>query len=84
MVKQLANNVIDSLRSTPMALAVIVLNTIFLIMLVFVLREIAQSIERKDAMIERSGCRPMYQAGNIAEASVVLPNRGPTLIISRR
>jgi hypothetical protein len=53
MVKQLANNVIDSLRSTPMALAVIVLNTIFLIMLVFVLREIAKSIERKDAMIER-------------------------------
>jgi hypothetical protein len=53
MVKEIANNVIDSLRSTPMALAVIVLNTIFLIMLVFVLREIAQSIERKDAMIER-------------------------------
>jgi hypothetical protein len=53
MVKQLANNVIDSLRSTPMVLAVIVLNTIFLIMLVFVLREIAKSIERKDAMIER-------------------------------
>jgi hypothetical protein len=53
MVKQLASNVIDSLRSTPMALAVIVLNTIFLIMLVFVLREIAKSIERKDAMIER-------------------------------
>jgi hypothetical protein len=53
MVKQLANNVIDSLRSTPMALAVIVLNTMFLIMLVFVLREVAKSIERKDAMIER-------------------------------
>jgi hypothetical protein len=53
MVKEIASNVVDSLRSTPMALAVIVLNIIFLIMLVFVLREIAKSIERKDAMIER-------------------------------
>ena len=35
-------------------------------------------------MTLRSGCRPMYQAGYIAIASVVLPKRGPMLIISRR
>jgi hypothetical protein len=51
MVKQIANNVIESLRHQPFALALVILNVAFLIGFAFMFREIAQSVERKDALV---------------------------------
>jgi hypothetical protein len=44
---------LDHLKGQPLVLALVLVNIIFLIAMTFVLREVSQSIERKDAMIER-------------------------------
>jgi hypothetical protein len=51
MVKQIANNVIEGLRNQPFALALVVLNVAFLLGFAFMFSEIAQSVERKDALV---------------------------------
>jgi hypothetical protein len=51
MVKQLVNNVVASLRDQPFALALVVVNLAFLIGFAFMFSEIANSIERKDALV---------------------------------
>ena len=50
MVMQLANSLITSLREAPLALALVVINLIFLISFTLTLREISQAAERKDAL----------------------------------
>jgi hypothetical protein len=50
MVRQLANSIVASLRETPLALALVVINLIFLISFTLTLREISQAAERKDAL----------------------------------
>ncbi|MBO0715986.1 MAG: hypothetical protein J2P55_01450 [Rhizobiales bacterium] len=52
-MRALASHLIDALRSQPFVLALLTINAIFLIVLAFVLQEVSQSIERKDAIIER-------------------------------
>jgi hypothetical protein len=49
----LARGVVDGLKSQPLVLALVAINAIFMLVLVLVLREVAQSIERRDAIIER-------------------------------
>lgn len=51
MVKRIAVNVIDALRSQPLALALVVINLLFLFGFAFMLREIAQAVARKDALL---------------------------------
>lgn len=53
MVKQLAHNVIDALRAQPLALALVIINLMFLIGFGFALREVGQAIERRDNVIAR-------------------------------
>jgi hypothetical protein len=50
-VKQLANKVIAGLRDQPFMLALLVINLVFLISLMLVFREIASTVERKDALV---------------------------------
>jgi hypothetical protein len=51
MVKQLIGNVVDNLRSQPLALALVVVNVAFLVGFAFMFHEIANSVERKDALV---------------------------------
>ena len=53
MVKQLVNNIVEALKSQPFVLALLLVNAIFLMVLAFVLQEVSQSIERRDAIIEQ-------------------------------
>lgn len=43
MVKQIATSVVDSLRSQPLALALVVVNTLFLIFLFWALGKVEES-----------------------------------------
>ncbi|WLA75047.1 hypothetical protein QIH77_07570 [Bradyrhizobium diazoefficiens] len=54
MLKQggkVASEAVAALRSQPLALALVVVNLLFLIGFAFMLREIAQAVERKDALL---------------------------------
>jgi hypothetical protein len=51
LVKLLANGIVTSLRQHPSTLALVVLNVAFLIAFAFMFREIANSAERRDAVI---------------------------------
>jgi hypothetical protein len=44
---------LEHLKAQPMVLALVLINIIFLIAITFILREVSQGIERRDAMIER-------------------------------
>jgi hypothetical protein len=44
---------LEHLKGQPMVLALVLINIIFLIAITFILREVSQSIERRDAIIER-------------------------------
>ncbi|MFK4534269.1 hypothetical protein ABIA00_002452 [Bradyrhizobium ottawaense] len=50
-MRKAASAVAESLRSQPLALALVVINLLFLIGFAFMLREIAQAVERKDALL---------------------------------
>ncbi|MEY9404453.1 hypothetical protein G6321_00031320 [Bradyrhizobium barranii subsp. barranii] len=50
-MRKAASAVAKSLRSQPLALALVVINLLFLIGFAFMLREIAQAVERKDALL---------------------------------
>jgi hypothetical protein len=52
MVRQLANNIVESLRTQPLALALVLINVIVLAGFAFTLHEVSKSIERKDAMLQ--------------------------------
>jgi hypothetical protein len=52
MVKQLANNIVESLRTQPLVLALVLINVIVLAGFAFTLHEVSKSIERKDAMLQ--------------------------------
>ena len=47
----IGGKVIDGLRSQPLALALVVINLLFLVGFTLMLREIAQAVERKDALL---------------------------------
>ncbi len=51
MVKQIAINVVDALRSQPLALALVVINLMFLTGFGYIFREVSNSIERRDQVI---------------------------------
>ncbi|MEY9364771.1 hypothetical protein ABH994_007492 [Bradyrhizobium yuanmingense] len=50
-MRNLATRTVEALRSQPLALALVVVNLLFLIGFAFMLREIAQAVERKDALL---------------------------------
>jgi hypothetical protein len=52
-MKVLANRLIGALTTQPLAIALVVVNVLFLLTVTLTLREVAQSMERKDAMIEQ-------------------------------
>ena len=52
-LSQLVNNIVEALKSQPFVLALLLVNAIFLMVLAFVLQEVSQSIERRDAIIEQ-------------------------------
>jgi hypothetical protein len=52
-MRQIANHLIDVLEKQPLALALVVINLLFLIAFFWMLREIDQAVERRDVMIER-------------------------------
>ncbi len=49
----LAKQVVDSLRATPFVLALLVLNVISLAGFAFILVEVSQAMERREAIIAR-------------------------------
>ncbi|WP_139486461.1 hypothetical protein [Bradyrhizobium ivorense] len=50
-MRKAIGDIVDSLRGQPMVLAVVVINLLFLIGFAFLLREISQAVERKDALL---------------------------------
>jgi hypothetical protein len=52
-ITKAASTAVDALKNQPLVLALVLINIIFLIAITFVLHEVSQSIERRDAMIER-------------------------------
>ncbi|MCP3460584.1 hypothetical protein [Bradyrhizobium sp. CCGUVB23] len=52
MVRQLANNIVEGLRTEPLALALVLINVIVLASFAFTLHEVSKSIARKDAMLQ--------------------------------
>lgn len=52
MVRQLANNIVESLRAQPLVLALVLINVIVLAGFAFTLHEVGKSIARKDAMLQ--------------------------------
>ncbi|MBR1002722.1 hypothetical protein ABIF65_005997 [Bradyrhizobium japonicum] len=50
-MRKVAADIIEALRSQPMALAVVVINLLFLTGFAFMLREIVQAVARKDALL---------------------------------
>jgi p-aminobenzoyl-glutamate transporter AbgT len=50
-MKQLADNLIDAMRGNPLALALVVVNLLFLLAFGYIFREISNSIERRDKVI---------------------------------
>ncbi|VIO80129.1 hypothetical protein CI41S_70890 [Bradyrhizobium ivorense] len=51
IMRKAIGDIVDSLRGQPMVLAVVVINLLFLIGFAFLLREISQAVERKDALL---------------------------------
>jgi hypothetical protein len=51
MILRVANTVVHDLRSQPLALALVVINVLFLIGGIYVLHDRAKSNDRKDALI---------------------------------
>jgi hypothetical protein len=51
MVKQIVNSVITNLRDQPFALGLVVVNIAFLVGFGFLFSEVANSVERKDALV---------------------------------
>ncbi|MHC2399131.1 hypothetical protein ACVMGC_003675 [Bradyrhizobium barranii subsp. barranii] len=52
MVRQLANNIVESLRGQPLALVLVLVNVMVLAGFAFTLHEVGKSIARKDAMLQ--------------------------------
>ncbi|MCP3471383.1 hypothetical protein NLM33_13685 [Bradyrhizobium sp. CCGUVB1N3] len=52
MFRRLANNIVESLRTQPLVLALVLVNVIVLAGFAFTLHEVGKSIERKDAMLQ--------------------------------
>ncbi|MCP1761933.1 hypothetical protein [Bradyrhizobium japonicum] len=50
-IGKLATGVAESLKGQPLALALVVINLLFLSGFAVMLREIAQAVERKDALL---------------------------------
>ncbi|MGX1151467.1 hypothetical protein [Bradyrhizobium ottawaense] len=50
-MRKAAADIIGALRSQPLALALVVINLLFLTGFAFMLREIAQAVARKDALL---------------------------------
>lgn len=50
-IGKLTTGVAESLKGHPLALALVVINLLFLTGFAFTLREIAQAVERKDALL---------------------------------
>jgi hypothetical protein len=48
---ELGKVTVESLKSQPLALAIVVVNLLFLVGFAFMLHEIAQAVERKDALL---------------------------------
>jgi hypothetical protein len=51
MVRQLARTLIETLREEPLALSLVVINSLFLLAGLYGLREIVQATERKDVLL---------------------------------
>jgi hypothetical protein len=51
MVRQLARTMIEALREEPLALSLVVINSLFLLAGLYGLREIVQATERKDVLL---------------------------------
>ncbi|KYK43425.1 hypothetical protein A1D31_18580 [Bradyrhizobium liaoningense] len=51
IMRKAIGDIIESLRGQPMALALVVINLLFLSGFAIMLREIAQAVERKDALL---------------------------------
>lgn len=51
MIRQLMRDIADRLTPEPLALALVVINLAFLIAASLFLREVAKSVERKDALL---------------------------------
>ncbi|WLB24947.1 hypothetical protein QIH85_24000 [Bradyrhizobium japonicum] len=51
MIKQLARTMTEALRDEPLALSLVIVNTLFLLAGLYGLREIVQAVERKDALL---------------------------------
>jgi hypothetical protein len=47
-----AATIAENFKSQPMVLALLLVNIIFLVAMTFILREVSQGIERRDALIE--------------------------------
>ncbi|WFU75497.1 hypothetical protein [Bradyrhizobium sp. CB2312] len=52
MARQLANNVVESLRTQPLVLALVLINVIVVAGFAFTQHEVSKSIERKDTMLQ--------------------------------
>ncbi|WP_038384934.1 hypothetical protein [Bradyrhizobium elkanii] len=50
-VTKIAGDIVNGLKQSPLALALVVINLLFLIGFSFMLREIAQAVARKDALL---------------------------------
>jgi hypothetical protein len=50
-LKQVAGQIVDALRGQPLALALVVINLLFMIGFALMFREIAQAVERKDTLL---------------------------------
>jgi hypothetical protein len=50
-MKNLLNNLVDGMRLQPLAFALVIVNLAFLAGFTLLFREVAQSTERKDALI---------------------------------
>ncbi|WP_271591532.1 hypothetical protein [Bradyrhizobium sp. CCBAU 65884] len=51
-MKQLATNIVESLRGEPLALVLVLVNVTVLAGFAFTLHEVGKSIERKDALLQ--------------------------------
>ena len=52
MVRELANNIVESLRTQPLALALVLINVTVRAGFALTLHEVNKSIERKDAFLQ--------------------------------
>lgn len=52
-MKQLATNVIEAMRSQPLGIALVVISLMWMLWGGFVMREIGNAVERRDAIIQQ-------------------------------